>query len=193
MNLLLVASNTIKPSIILPSYDLATVIRDAGISTSGGFQTPLEKDCLEILLRGTAPVTVCPARHVETMRLPGAWRTAMADGRLTLLSPFGPSVRRATARTAEERNRFVLARAGAVLALHATPGGRTEALVRPAIAAGKPVATLDHPANGHLVALGACPVTAATVVGWYGGLATVDSADTDEAGTGPSSGCVAVP
>ncbi len=76
----------------------------------------------------------------------------------------------------------MLTQARTVLTLHATPGGRTETLVRDAIAAGKPVATLDHPANAHLVALGAVPVTAATVVGWYAGLMTVESARTDEAG-----------
>ena len=105
---------------------------------------------------------------------------------MALVSPFGPGVRRATAATAEVRNRFVLARAEAVLALHATPGGRTEALVRAAIAAGKPVATLGHPANAHLVALGAVPVTATTVVAWHAGLPIADPAGTGEAATGSS-------
>jgi len=60
-----------------------------------------------------------------------------------------------TAALAERRNAFVLQHAGAVLVLHASPGGQTEALARAALAAGKPVATLDHAANAHLVALGA--------------------------------------
>ncbi len=112
------------------------------------------------------------------MRLPAAWRAAIAEGRLTLASPFGPTVRRPTAATAEQRNRFVLGRATAVLALHASPGGRTEALVRAALAAGRPVATLNHAANAHLVALGATPVSAATVVAWHAGLTLPGEATT---------------
>jgi len=165
-----VSSNRVPASLILPIYDTATAIREAGIATIGGFQTPIERDCLDILLRGTAPVMVCPARSTEGMRIPSAWRAAIAEGRLALASPFGPTVRRPTAATAEVRNRFVLGRATAVLALHAAPGGRTEALVRAALEAGKPVATLGHPANAHLVALGAEPVSAATVVAWHAGL-----------------------
>lgn len=39
--------------------------------------------------------------------------------------------------------------------IHARPGGRTEALARELIAAGKPLYTLDHPANAGLLGLGA--------------------------------------
>ena len=48
--------------LILKTYDLARLLRDAGTPVIAGFQSPMEKDCLEILLRGRQPVVICPAR-----------------------------------------------------------------------------------------------------------------------------------
>jgi len=80
------------------------------------------------------------------------------EGRLLLMSPFGEKVRRMTADTALTRNRFVAALADIVLIAHAQPGSKTEQLAREVLGWGKPVYTLDHPANEHLLALGATPL-----------------------------------
>lgn len=49
---------------ILQTYDLARALRDAGIPIIGGFHSSIEKECLELLLRGTPPVVICPPpRH----------------------------------------------------------------------------------------------------------------------------------
>ena len=39
--------------IILRTYDLAIALREAGVPMIGGFHTPMEKECLALLLRGT--------------------------------------------------------------------------------------------------------------------------------------------
>ena len=129
-------------------------MREAGIPVIGGFHTSIEKDCLEILLRGTQPVVVCPARGIGRMRPPPAWKAPIAEGRLLLRSPFDDAKRRVTAKLAVERNRFVVGQAAAVLIVHAAPGGQTESLARDAIARGKPVLTLSSPHNAHLAELG---------------------------------------
>ena len=49
--------------LILKTYDLARAIRDAGVAVIGGFRTPMERECLRLLLRGEQPVVVCPPRH----------------------------------------------------------------------------------------------------------------------------------
>ena len=67
-------------------------------------------------------------------------------------------VRRMTADTALTRNRFVAALADTVLIAHAQPGSKTEQLAREVLGWGKQVYTLDHPANEHLLALGAKPL-----------------------------------
>jgi predicted Rossmann fold nucleotide-binding protein DprA/Smf involved in DNA uptake len=145
-------------ALVLQAYDMARALREAGAAVVGGFHTPMERDCLDILLRGGQPVVVCPARGLERMRLSGAQRAAVREGRLLLVSPFGASVRRPTAETAAQRNRLVVALAGAVFVAHAAAGSKTEAMCRDALAWGKPVFTLDSPDNAHLRALGATPV-----------------------------------
>src|SRR5260370_30761201 len=76
--------------LILETYDLARALRDAGVPVIGGFHTPMEKECLDLLLRGTQPLVVCPARSIDGMRLPRQLQSAIAANRLLVLSPFGP-------------------------------------------------------------------------------------------------------
>ena len=130
-------------------------MRDAGVPVIGGFQTPMEKECLRLLLRGRQPVVICPARSIESMRIPADWRPALEAGRLLVVSPFPQHCRRPTAKTAERRNGLVANLAYQVVIVHAAPGGKTEALVRRLLADGKPILTLHSPANANLIDLGA--------------------------------------
>jgi predicted Rossmann fold nucleotide-binding protein DprA/Smf involved in DNA uptake len=151
---------------LLATYDLARALRDAGIAVIGGFHSPMEKECLTFLLRGTQPVVICPVRSLEGMRLPSVWRPALREGRLLLLSPFAPAHRRITGDLAQRRNLFVAALAGGIFVSHAASGSKTEELARQTLAWGKPVWALDCPSNQHLPALGAqltTPTTAAEV------------------------------
>ena len=56
--------------VILTMDDLARAMWDAGVPVIGGFLSPMEKECLRLLLRGRRPVVVCPARGIEVR--PGA-------------------------------------------------------------------------------------------------------------------------
>lgn len=145
--------------LIVKTYDLARVLRDNGVTVIGGFQSPMEKECLELLLRGRQPVIVCLGRGLEHMRMPPAWKKAMAEKRLLLLSPFGNQIRRPTAELAVLRNELVAAIADGVLIVYADPGGATEALARMVMGWGKPVLTLDASENAVLIASGARIVT----------------------------------
>jgi predicted Rossmann fold nucleotide-binding protein DprA/Smf involved in DNA uptake len=143
--------------LILRTYDLAQRLRTSGLATISGFHTPMEKACLSILLRGPAPVIVCPARSIEVMKLPSDWARPVEEGRLMVLSPFDAKETRITKETAELRNEFVAAVADRIFVAHAAPGGRTEALCRQVIASGRPLLTLDCVENENLFALGATP------------------------------------
>jgi predicted Rossmann fold nucleotide-binding protein DprA/Smf involved in DNA uptake len=144
--------------IILQVHDLARGWRTSGVTVISGFHSPVEQECLAVLLRGPGPVIVCPARGLARMRLKREYKEPMAAGRLLLMSPFGEKVRRMTADTALTRNRFVAALADTVLIAHAQPGSKTEQLAQEVVGWGKQVYTLDHPANGYLLALGAKPL-----------------------------------
>ncbi len=141
--------------LILKTYDLARELREAETPVIGGFQTPMERECLRLLLRGRQPVAVCPARGIERMRIPRGWRPALEEGRLLILSPFPAAARRPTARLAAQRNALVAALAERVFIAHAAPGGKTEAFAREVAGGGTPLLTLAGPANANLLALGA--------------------------------------
>lgn len=114
--------------VILPTYDQAAKWRDTERCVISGFHSPVEKECLQILLRGDAPVILCPARGMLE-RLPAQWAIAAAGGRLLLLSCFPNTARRVTAELATRRNEFVAALADEVYIAHAIAGGQIEKLV----------------------------------------------------------------
>lgn len=141
--------------IILRTYDLARALRDAGVPVIGGFHSPMEQECLDLLLRGRQPIVVCPARSIERMRLPAEWRKPIDDGRLLVLSPFPAQHRRPTVHLAEERNRLVGETAQTLFVAHAAPGGKTEAFCMEQAAKGKPLWTFESPAQHVMQLLGA--------------------------------------
>lgn len=66
--------------IILKTYDLARALRRADAGIIGGFQVAIEKEFLDILLRGTASVVICPARGLSRLRMPKSWRDPLTIG-----------------------------------------------------------------------------------------------------------------
>jgi len=48
----------------LDAFDRIAQLRDAGRAIISGFHTPVEKECLRILLRGESPIVICPARSL---------------------------------------------------------------------------------------------------------------------------------
>ena len=141
---------------ILQTYDLVRAFRDAGVPVIGGFHSPMERECLDYLLRGTQPVVICPARGIQTMRIPAAWRQPLQEGRLLIVSPFSVTQRRPTAKLAEQRNQFVAELASAVFVAYAEAGGNTEWFCTALLAQGKSVYTHALASNQPLVDRGAC-------------------------------------
>src|SRR5216684_7457266 len=112
--------------LVVRTYELVRALRDAGITLVGGFHSPMEQECLRLVLRGGSPVIVCPARSVQDMRLQPEWRAPLQAGRLLLISPFSAAVRRVTRDTAVRRNDFVASLADVLFVAYANPGGGTE-------------------------------------------------------------------
>lgn len=158
-----ICSSKCPGNVILDVYDLATELRNAGVTPLGGFHSLMERECLELLMRGTQPIIICPGRSLETMRIPKAWNGALESGRLLVLSPFAPSQRTVTAHSAARRNRFVAQVADEILVAHAAAGGKTEALCRNLVGTGKPLLTIDRPENRFLVDLGAESISVSDV------------------------------
>jgi len=146
--------------LILDTYDLAKRFREEGPTVISGFHSPMEQECLRILLRSSNSVIWCLARGMYR-RIPAKpvdCRAAVAEGRLLIISPFSDKRQQVEAKTAMIRNRVVADMAAAVIVAHAAPGSKMESLCHELIAAGKPVYTFDHPANVALLQAGARPI-----------------------------------
>ena len=111
---------------ILRAHDAARCMRDEGVTVISGFHSPIEKECLRILLRGKQPIIVCPARAIETMRIPTECRAAFDAGRVLFLSPFSKQPKRVTQDSALRRNEVVAALADEAYLAHVTVGGQAE-------------------------------------------------------------------
>ncbi len=141
--------------LILKTHDLAQTFKERGTPTIGGYHSPIEQECLRVLLRGVQPILLCPARSIENMRLKPAWRDALTDERLLILSTFESRHNRSTAASANRRNAFVAALADKICIAHAAEDSKTLEFAQMLLTCGKPVFTFETPANDALFQLGA--------------------------------------
>ncbi|MGQ9822769.1 MAG: DNA-processing protein DprA [Thermogutta sp.] len=144
-------------NLILDTYDLARTLRDSGVVVVSGFHSRMEKECLELLLRGKQPIVICPARGLQRMRVPPAWKTPLESGRLLILSPFSEKERRITADLAVQRNRFAATLADEIFIAYAAPGSKTEGFCKALLAENRTIMTFDREENAGLLNLGARP------------------------------------
>jgi predicted Rossmann fold nucleotide-binding protein DprA/Smf involved in DNA uptake len=157
----LICSSRCPGSIVLRTFDLIRDLRDRGTVIVGGFHSPMERECLRILLRGRQPIVICPARSIDGMRVPKEWAEAYEVGRILVVSAFAPQERRVIRALALRRNRLVCALSAKVLVPHASVGGATLRLCFDLIPEGKPVLTFADSANEELVRAGARAVLSA--------------------------------
>ena len=150
--------------LIVSACDVAIALREAHVPVISGFHSPVERECLRILLRGRQPIMISPARSLHGMRVPPGWRDPIREGRLLVISPFAAKYSRITAALAAQRNEFIAALARAILIIYADLGGTVEALARRILRQGKPLFTFDHLSNQNLVAAGARAVNASDIV-----------------------------
>lgn len=177
--LALLCSSRCPGTVIVHGLDVAIALKNAPISIVSGFQSPLEKESLKFLLKGSVRLVVCPARSAVGMRIPTEYKKPMADGRLTIRSfidegferPNAPAAKparrslpkRPTLALTEQRNRFACSISDAILILHASPNGKLERLAAELLASGKQVWTLDDPANAELKNAGAGAISPGTI------------------------------
>lgn len=153
----LVCSIQCPGSIVLKTFDTIRTLKDAGIAVAGGFLSPMEQDCLDILLRGKQPIILCPARRVKGMRLGPKVRQAIDEGRLLVLSMFDDSIQHTTAAQAIQRNNLVATLADALFVPYAAPNGKTWTTIHTALKRKQPVYTFDVEDNALLIGCGAIP------------------------------------
>jgi predicted Rossmann fold nucleotide-binding protein DprA/Smf involved in DNA uptake len=142
-------------ALILKTYDLAQKLREGDATVISGFHSPIERECLNVLLKSSNNLIICPARGLESMRMPLEYRKPLEEARMLLVSPFTEKQRQASAEVAERRNLFVAALASQVFVSYAAPHSKTERLCRRIIDWKKPLFTFGGESNSNLTAIGA--------------------------------------
>ena len=141
--------------IILKTFDYARYLRQQDIAVISGFHSPMEQECLRILLKGKQSIIICPARSLTKMRIAKEWRKPLDGGRLLVVSCFDEKQNRVTAKTAIIRNEFVADISDAVFFAYAVENGKIEQLCKKITKKGKLVYTLNSPETQNLICLGA--------------------------------------
>ena len=157
-------------SVILHIYDLMRDLRNESLAVVSGFHSPMEKECLNILLRGPSTgsgcsVVICYARSLPA-RIPAELRKPIDDGRLLLLSAFAEGQDNITRASSAARNKQVAELGDALFIPYASPGGMVEGICRDAARSGKPIFTFDGDPGASLQAMGAraIPLSGAAVL-----------------------------
>ena len=158
--------------LIVKTYDIAQILRNAGMTVISGFHSPMEHECLTILLRGTQPVIICPARSINNIRINREYKKPLKDERLLFLSPFDENQQRISAKRSHYRNLFVVALSAVIFVAHAEPSSKTEELCRQIISWQKPIYTFESDYNKNFVEMGARPVNMENVSLWANLFAT---------------------
>ena len=137
--------------IILETYEYVCQLRESDVTVIGGFHSPMEHECLNILLKGKQPVILCPARSIENMRIKRAFKKPLEEGRFLILSLFSANHNRISSGRADKRNHFASAITDKIVIPYAAPGSKTESLCKEWIKRGKPVFTFNSRYNKNLL------------------------------------------
>jgi predicted Rossmann fold nucleotide-binding protein DprA/Smf involved in DNA uptake len=116
--------------VILAAHDQAARWRDEGRCVVSGFHSPIERECLRILLRGQQPIIIRPARSLDRMRVSAELKPHFTSHALLFLSPFPAHQPRMTLPLAMLRNKLVAALADDAVFARVTDGGQLSELQR---------------------------------------------------------------
>ena len=116
------ASRQCPGTAIRAATDWALVQARARQVVIGGFHSPLEQSVLQLLLTARSPVVAVLARTVVGVRLQPAWKAAIAEGRMAVVSATTETLR-LTNELAVRRNELVVQLAGSIVIAHASAGG----------------------------------------------------------------------
>lgn len=101
------ASRNISSLSILPILDWATgVSKREDIAVVSGFHSKMERNVLEILLKGQCGIIIVLARGMYR-KLPIQYEEAMSQKRLLIISNEKDNVKRVSEQTAHKRNEYI--------------------------------------------------------------------------------------
>ena len=125
-------SRKVPADIILKSYDWAIEQRDKGICIISGFHSKIEKDVFHYLIKGEQPIIMVLERYFKKRYNPfdREIKDALKANRLLIISQFSEKIKRASVKTAKQRNELMCNIADKIFIAHASKGGGIEKLLR---------------------------------------------------------------
>ncbi|HRO43457.1 MAG TPA: hypothetical protein PL009_11535 [Flavipsychrobacter sp.] len=118
-------SRSLPAAAVIPCYDWAIAMREAGRCVVSGFHSQIEKDVFHYLFKGSQPIIVVLARGMKQQWDEG-WKEAIEAGRLLVITPFEDTTRRVSKRTAAIRNKFMLELANELVVGYCNSSGELE-------------------------------------------------------------------
>lgn len=120
-------SRKVPANIILKTYDWAIKQRDNNICVVSGFHSKIEKDVLDILIKGKQPIILLLARGLK-QRWDSSIKDELKKERLLIISPFQTKVKRITSESSLVRNKTIIEMSDKVYVPFANEGGQIEKL-----------------------------------------------------------------
>lgn len=110
----------------LKSCQWADQQREEGICVISGYHSPIEKDVLYHLLKGTQPIIIALAKGLQ--KLDSELSAPVEAGRLLVITRYAGSVSHACEAKCFQRNRLMMDLADEIVIAHASAGGNLEKL-----------------------------------------------------------------
>jgi predicted Rossmann fold nucleotide-binding protein DprA/Smf involved in DNA uptake len=117
------ASRKCPAATILEAHNRFKELAAENRTIVSGFHSPLEQECLRLLLRDGGNIVFCVARGLEKMRIKKEWRNAIEEDRMLIVSQCKPSIDHITKEQTKQRNRLVVQISDELYTPYVQPGG----------------------------------------------------------------------
>jgi predicted Rossmann fold nucleotide-binding protein DprA/Smf involved in DNA uptake len=139
LNLVKVAflsSRQISSDAVLKCLDWATEQRNKGVCVMSGFHSPLEKDVLHFLLKGSQPVILVLGRSLYK-QVPEELQKPLQEQRLLIVSPVAHTILRNSTESTYTRNKYIMDTANEIVFGSLNKNGSLYPLYKKALLEGK--------------------------------------------------------
>jgi predicted Rossmann fold nucleotide-binding protein DprA/Smf involved in DNA uptake len=116
-------------NIVLESFDWALKMKKENKCVISGFQSPLEKDVLDILLKGSQPIIIVLARGLKKLIEPKI-KKAIEENRVLVITQFEPEIKRITKENALLRNKQIIDLSDDIYIPYASKNGLLEKILK---------------------------------------------------------------
>ncbi len=142
------SSRNISSGSVLKCLDWAVEQRNAGICVMSGFHSILEKDVLQLLLKGKQPVVLVLGRSLYA-QVPKDFQKALDEKRLLIISPVAQNIHRHSTQSTLIRNRYITETANEIVFGSLDKNGSLYPLYEQALLEGKVVRKISYRHKYH--------------------------------------------